>query len=418
MNIVRIGLDLAKYVFHLHGVDERGKVVLRKTLRRPGVAPFFANLPRCVVGMEASNGAHYWAKTLSEFGHDVRLISPQFVTPYVKSNKNDRNDAEAICEAVGRPNLAYAVRCQYDESVIICRSGLRGFPTTLPDFQRVFPDDAACAAYLERLRWPDGFTCPKCKKLDEPYRFAKRTSVVLRCRACHVNTSLTATTVMQSSHMPLSVWFWGAYLVTTQTPGQSALQFQRQLGLKRYETAFQMLHKLRAGLVRPERDTIGDQYPVEVDESFVGGRTKGEGRGVHHKAIVIGAIEVRPRKAPVKGARRTFYAGRLRLRLVPNREAKSLTKFVRENVAKGAVVHTDGWTGYDDLEALGYVHKPLVIDGDPERIEAHLPMIHIAFSNLKSWLLGTHHGVSHCTAGIPQRICVPIQPTFLSDDSF
>ena len=83
------------------------------------------------------------------------------------------------------------------------------------------------------------------------------------------------------------------------------------------------------------------------------------------------------------------------LRLVPNREAKSLTKFVRENVAKGAVVHTDGWTGYDDLEALGYVHKPLVIDGDPERIEAHLPMIHIAFSNLKSWLLGTHHGVSH-----------------------
>ena len=200
---------------------------------------------------------------------------------------------------------------------------------------------------------------------------------------------------MQSSRMPLSVWFWGAYLVTTQTPGQSALQFQRQLGLKRYETAFQMLHKLRAGLVRPERDTIGDQYPVEVDKSFVGGRTKGEGRGVHHKAIVIGAIEVRPRKAPVKGARRTFYAGRLRLRLVPNREAKSLTKFVRENVAKGAVVHTDGWTGYDDLEALGYVHKPLVIDGDPERIEAHLPMIHIAFSNLKSWLLGTHHGVSH-----------------------
>ena len=85
------------------------------------------------------------------------------------------------------------------------------------------------------------------------------------------------------------------------------------------------------------------------------------------KLLFIGAIEVRPRKALVKGARRTFYAGRLRLRLVPNREAKSLTKFVRENVAKGAVVQTNGWTGYDDLEALGYVHKPLVIDGDPEK---------------------------------------------------
>jgi transposase len=107
MEIVRIGLDLAKYVFHLHGVDARGKIVLRKTLRRSGVAPFFANLPHCLVGMEASNGAHYWAKTLADLGHDVRLISPQFVTPYVKSNKNDRNDAEAICEAVGRPNMRF-----------------------------------------------------------------------------------------------------------------------------------------------------------------------------------------------------------------------------------------------------------------------------------------------------------------------
>ena len=278
-------------------------------------------------------------------------------------------------------NLAYPVCCQYDKLVIICRSWTpAAFQQRFPIFSGFFPMMPPALPIWNACAGLMGSHVQNVKKLDEPYRFAKRISVVLRCRACHVNTSLTATTVMQSSHMPLSVWFWGAYLVTTQTPGQSALQFHRQLGLKRYETAFQMLHKLRAGLVRPERDTIGDQYPVEVDESFVGGRTKGEGRGVHHKAIVIGAIEVRPRKAPVKGARRTFYAGRLRLRLVPNREAKSLTKFVRENVAKGAVVHTDGWTGYDDLEALGYVHKPLVIDGDPERIEAHLPMIHIAFS--------------------------------------
>ena len=81
--------------------------MLRKTLRRHAVSAFFANLPPCLVGMEASNGAHFWAKALSELGHDVRLISPQFVTPYVKSNKNDRNDAEAICEAVGRPNMRF-----------------------------------------------------------------------------------------------------------------------------------------------------------------------------------------------------------------------------------------------------------------------------------------------------------------------
>lgn len=272
----------------------------------------------------------------------------------------------------------------------------RGFPTTLPEFQRVFPDDEACAKYLEHLRWPKGFTCTKCGTIGEPYRLVKRTSVVLRCRGCRANVSLTATTVMKSSHKPLSVWFWGAYLVTTQTPGQSALQFQRQLGLSRYETAFQMLHKLRAGLVRPERDTIGDQHPVEVDETLVGGRTKGEGRGVHHKATVVGAIEVRTRTpvADSKKGKRKVYAGRLRLRLVPGRGAKELTEFVQENVTKGAVVRTDGWTGYDDLAKLGYAHEPLVLDGDPERTDAHLPMIHIAFSNLKTWLLGTHHGVS------------------------
>ena len=107
MQIVRIGLDLAKYIFEVHGVDAHGKVVLRKTLRRNAVSSFFANLPPCLIGMEASNGAHYWARVLSGFGHQVRLISPEFVAPYVKSNKNDRNDAEAICEAAGRPTMRF-----------------------------------------------------------------------------------------------------------------------------------------------------------------------------------------------------------------------------------------------------------------------------------------------------------------------
>ena len=94
----------------------------------------------------------------------------------------------------------------------------RGFPTTLPDFQRVFPDDTACARYLEAVRWPDGFTCPKCGWHGEPYRFSTRSSVVLRCRGCKDkgNISLTAGTVMQSTHTPLSTWFWGAYLMSTQ----------------------------------------------------------------------------------------------------------------------------------------------------------------------------------------------------------
>lgn len=118
MQVVRIGLDLAKYVFEVHGVDHHGKVVVRKRLRRDAVARFFANLPACLVGMEASNGAHYWARVLTELGHQVRLISPQFVTPYVKSNKNDRNDAEAICEAVGRPSMRFVPRKSTDQLAV------------------------------------------------------------------------------------------------------------------------------------------------------------------------------------------------------------------------------------------------------------------------------------------------------------
>jgi len=281
----------------------------------------------------------------------------------------------------------------------------RGFPTSLPEFQKVFPDSAACAKYLESVRWPDGFSCPACRHIGEPYRFRTRSSTVLRCRECKTNASLTAGTVMQSSHTPLSIWFWGAYLVTTQTPGQSALQFQRQLGLSRYETAFQILHKLRSGMVRPDRDGIGGEYPVEVDECLIGGKTVGEGRGVQHKAVVMGAVEVRQRKNGEHRAasrrqehsegiplKKLVYAGRLRLRVVSARNTADLTAFVMDSVAKGSVVRTDMYRGYDTLGSLGYVHDSMKLGGDPEGAGKHLPLIHLVFSNLKTWILGTHHG--------------------------
>lgn len=107
MQVAIVGLDIAKYVFQLHGTDRDGRVVLRRRLRRQEVIPFFANLTPCLVGLEACGGAHYWARRLSAAGHTVRLIAPQFVKPFVKSNKNDANDAEAICEAVGRPNMRF-----------------------------------------------------------------------------------------------------------------------------------------------------------------------------------------------------------------------------------------------------------------------------------------------------------------------
>ena len=146
------------------------------------------------------------------------------------------------------------------------------FPRSLPEFQRLFPDEVACAAYLERTRWSDGFVCDHCGSPGEPYRLANRPGVC-RCRHCNRDTSLTAGTVMERTHTPLSVWFWAGYLVASQTPGMTAVQFQRQLGLSRYETAFQILHKLRAGMVRPGQDRIGGNpgEHVEADETYVGG---------------------------------------------------------------------------------------------------------------------------------------------------
>jgi hypothetical protein len=210
---------------------------------------------------------------------------------------------------------------------------------------------------------------------------------------------------MQSTHTPLSIWFWGGYLVTTQTPGQSALQFQRQLGLSRYETAFQILHKLRSGMVRPERDCIGGEHVVETDECFIGGRTRGEGAGVRHMTTVVGAVEVRLRKDSEDRAakyrqdhdggvplKKLVYAGRLRLRAVDGQTIENLVAFVMDNVIGGSAIRTDGNRGYGGLSALGFKHFPLVVAADPEKLDAHLPMIHLVFSNLKTWILGTHHG--------------------------
>ncbi len=128
MNITTIGIDLAKTVFQVHAVDEHGKAVLRRCLSRSRMVPFFTQLEPCVIGMEACGSAHYWARTLQQLGHEVRLMSPQFVRPYVKTNKHDAADAEAICEAVRRPNMRFvAIKSVAQQSILAvhrARSGM------------------------------------------------------------------------------------------------------------------------------------------------------------------------------------------------------------------------------------------------------------------------------------------------------
>jgi transposase len=128
MKITTIGIDLAKAVFQIHGVGERGKVAVRKQLKRCEMSSYFANLGTCLIGMEACGSAHHWARKLQGFGHTVKLMSPQFVKPYVKTNKNDKADAEAICEAVSRPNMRFvSVKTVEQQAILSVHRARAGF---------------------------------------------------------------------------------------------------------------------------------------------------------------------------------------------------------------------------------------------------------------------------------------------------
>ena len=255
-----------------------------------------------------------------------------------------------------------------------------GFPRSIVEFQRLFPDDDACRAYLFASRWPDGFRCPVC---GGDAAGGEQRRHVWQCKDCGRQTSVTAGTVMHKTHLPLSLWFWSAYLVSTHAPGISALQLRRQLGITRYETAWMILHKLRRAMVAPEREPLRGE--VEVDEGFLGGRDTDlrGGRQRDGKPLVGVAVEVRGTGS-----------GRLRLQLLPDASSASLTRFVSSTVAAGAIVHTDGWQGYSGLHAAGFDHQPRKQRARYPDRQFLLPRAHRAISNLKTWLQGTHHGVS------------------------
>jgi len=270
------------------------------------------------------------------------------------------------------------------------------FPRSLLEFQRMFPDESACRQYLEQIRWPSGFSCERCGAGGEPFRLATRTTVLV-CRSCRAETSVTTGTIMHRTHMPLHAWFWAAYLGATQTPGISALELQKKLGMARYEMAFQLLHKLRAAMVRPDRDPIGKDWPVEMDITFVGGKHKGGGSGKTRQVPVIVAFEVRQTEVrdvqTGKVVKRTV-AGRVRLRKLQNKSAAHVDCFAKDCLAPGACIRTDDGGEFENLPAAGYNHQPLAMLGIRNRMDSWLPMLSTVTANLKAWLDGTFHGVT------------------------
>ena len=246
------------------------------------------------------------------------------------------------------------------------------------EFEKKFNTEEACRDYLFKLRWPDGFQCPRCDhKKAWPLKNA-----LYQCAQCNHKISVIAGTIFHRTHKPLVIWFRAIWWLLGQKNGASALGIQKIMGLGSYKTAWAWLHKLRRAMITPGRDNLSGT--VEVDETYIGGETSGKrGRGSEGKSLVVIAVEIKDSKI-----------GRIRLHCIPDASSESLNPAIERSIDKGSHIRTDGWKGYNHLSSFGYIHE--VIRQHSVIGEDLLPNCHIIASLLKRWLLCTHQGaVSH-----------------------
>src|SRR6202045_135558 len=259
------------------------------------------------------------------------------------------------------------------------------FPKTLREFQSKFATEEACQRYLAACRWPDGFVCPRCGN-RRAYELVKLKR--WQCAGCRYQVSLTAGTILHNTKTPLTVWFWAAYLMTTDKRGISALLLQRRLALSRYETAWMMLHKFRRAMINLAREPLRGE--VEVDETWVGGTQAG----------LRGSRQVKGRKAAlvlVAVEKRDRATGRARMAVIPDFKSGTLIAFLKQNVAAGSTVYTDGLKSFTGLPEAGFQHVPR---SQPLRIDLRkgaksvVPLADRAIGNLQQPRIGTSPSVS------------------------
>ncbi len=259
----------------------------------------------------------------------------------------------------------------------------KDYPQTWNEFLDWFATEEACLAYLERLRWTQGFVCPRCGCVGDAYRASR---IRLMCPSCQYQGTVTAGTIFEKTRTPLRVWLAAAWYLTNQKQGVSALGLQRVLGLGSYQTAWTMLHRLRRAMVRPGREQL--KGLVEVDETYLAitdrqNPISPKGRkSSTSKVLVVMAVEMLDPKG----------FGRIRLRRIADDSAACVIPFVEEVIESGAQVRTDGSGAYLTLKDLGFVHQRTVMLGSD--VPAHVSMagVHRVAALVQRWILGTHHG--------------------------
>jgi len=256
------------------------------------------------------------------------------------------------------------------------------FPMTLQAFHDRFPDEASCWVWLRRARWPRGFRCPRCRGRKSGWHSRRELE---QCRGCRYQASLTAGTVLHKTRVPLRTWLLAVFFVARHKQSISALQLQRDAGIGSYKTAWLLLHKLRS-VLGPDPSTLLSGW-VEADETYLGAPHEKGRRGgrAHGRKTLVGAVVERRRGK-----------GHLRLAVLESHTFENdLGPFVRGAIeGRATTVRTDGLDGYRPLAAAGIEHEQIVQGTDRARAVRLFPWSHAVFSNLKSWLRGTYHGVS------------------------
>lgn len=248
---------------------------------------------------------------------------------------------------------------------------------TFFEFQAQFSDEEACFQYLKKLRFPDGFTCPKCAHTDA---YFIETRKLFQCKRCHHQTSLTANTIFHKTRTSLHKWFWAIYLIGSDKGGCSALRLKKMLGIS-YLTAWTMSHKIRAAL--GDRNTLYRLTAlIEMDDAYFGGHEAGKrGRGAGNKSKVLIGVESNGTSP-----------GHVSMRVVPTVDAHSIKAFASDTIAPGQRIKTDMYPAYSVLKEQ-YDHSPDHVK--PQDVERKLPWVHIMIGNAKNFIRGTFFGVSH-----------------------